>query len=207
MSTLSALLRAAGVTGTLSILSSLISGAEAQDTAARASALEIRVPSGSFIATGAQGDQLKSAHLTALQLSWLVRPHLAVTGTFAWARSRDLATSGHPKLDVFTSDLGVEARSAEWSVGRRVSLGTFAGFGAGARSYDYVKRNVAARNNLAAYAAVGGEVGAGRVALRIEARSYKSGFEPLAGAGKSDTRTDMVVMAAVRINRRSPESR
>lgn len=177
--------------------------AAAQETATHAGAWEIRVPSGSFIATGAQGDQLKDAHLTALQLSWVVRPHLAVTGTFAWARSRDLTIAGTPKIDVFTSDVGLEARSAEWSAGKHVSLSTFAGFGAGARSYDYVKLDASARTNIAGYAAAGGEIGVRRVALRIEARNYTTGFKPLVGAGTSDTRNDMVVMATVRINRRS----
>ncbi|HEX6315925.1 MAG TPA: hypothetical protein VFZ73_13735, partial [Gemmatimonadaceae bacterium] len=175
--------------------------------ASRARTWEIRVPSGSFITTGAQGNQLKNAHLTAIQLSRVIGPHLALTGTFTWARSRDLTTAGSPKLDVFTSDVGVEVRSREWAAGRRVSLSTFAGIGAGARSYDYVKLEAGARNNLAGYAGAGGEIGVGRVALRIEARNYTTGFKPLAGAGKSDTRNDMVVMAAVRFNRRSPETR
>jgi hypothetical protein len=198
---------AARTARTLAILSTITNAAAAQDLVSRGRTLEIRVPSGSFIATGAQGNQLKDTHLTALQLSWVVRPHLAVTGTFAWARSRDLATAGKPRLDVFTSDLGLEARSAEWSAGKHVSLSTFAGIGGGARSYDYVKRDARLTNNLAGYVAAGGELGVRRVALRIEARNYTTGFKPLVGAGKSETRHDMVVMAAVRINRRSPEAR
>jgi hypothetical protein len=202
-----AITRAARTAGILVILSSFINVAVAQETASRTATWEIRVPSGSFNPIGAQGHQLKDAHVTALQLSWVVRRHLAVTGTLAWARSRDLATLGHPKVDVFTSDLGFEARSSEWSAGKNVSLSTFAGFGAGVRSYDYVKLDASARNNIAGYAAAGGEFGVRRVALRIEARNYTSGFKPLVGVGKSDTRNDMVVMATVRINRRSPETR
>lgn len=203
----SAVTRAARNAGILVILSSLVNVAAAQGSVSRAATWEIRVPSGSFNAIGAQGRQLKDAHVTALQLSWVAHRHLAVTGTFAWARSRDLAALGNPKVDVFTSDLGLEARSTEWSAGRNVSLSTFAGFGAGARSYDYVKLDASARNNIAGYATVGGELGVRRVALRIEARNYTSGFKPLAGGGKSDTRNDMVVMATVRINRRSSETR
>ena len=199
--------RTAQTAAILAMLASAINDAAAQETISRARTLEVRVPSGSFNAIGAQSNQLKDAHLTALQLSWVVRPHFAVTGTFAWARSRDLATEGNPRLDVFTSDLGVEARSAEWSAGEHVSFGTFAGIGAGARSYDYVKLDGRARNNLAGYAAAGGELGVRRVAIRIEARNYTTGFKPLIGAGNSDTRNDMVVMAAVRINRRSSGTR
>lgn len=203
----SAVIRAASAAGTLALLASFTSVASAQDAASRGSTWELRIPSGSFIATGAQGDQLKNAHLTALQVSWLVRPQLAVTGTFAWARSRDLASNGAPKLDVFTSDLGVEARSRKWSAASRVTVSTFGGIGAGIRSYDYVKLDAGARNNLAGYASAGGEVGMGRAALRIEARNYTAGFKPLVGAGKSDTRNDTVIMAALRFNRRSPETR
>lgn len=200
-------IRAALTAGAVVILSSAASVAGAQEAEARAGTLEIRVPSGSFNAIGGQGNQLKDAHLTALQLSWVVRPHLAVTGTLGWARSRDLATVGSPKVDVFTSDLGLEARSREWNAGKNFSLSTFAGFGAGARSYNYVKLDEGARHNLAGYASAGGELGAGRVGLRIEARNYTTGFKPLAGAGKSDTRNDMVVVAAVRINRRTSGNR
>ena len=188
-------------------IASIANVAAAQETASRPGTWEIRVPSGSFIATGAQGKQLKDAHLTALQLSWVIRPHLAVTGTFGWTRSRDLLSEGSPKLDVFTTDLGVEARSVEWSAGKHVSLSTFAGLGAGARSYDYVKLDASARTNLAGYAAAGGEIGVRRLALRIEARNYTTGFKPLAGSGKADTRNDMVVMATVRINRRPSGTR
>ena len=197
-------IRTALAAGTVVTLSSV---AGAQEAESRPSALEIRVPSGSFNAIGAQGNQLRDAHLTALQLSWVVRPHLAVTATVGWARSRDLLSAGSPKVDVFTSDLGLEARSREWNAGRNFSLSTFAGFGAGARSYNYVKLDEGARHNLAGYASAGGELGAGRVALRIEARNYTTGFKPLAGAGTADTRNDMVVVAAVRINRRTSGNR
>ena len=70
-----------------------------------------------------------------------------------------------------------------------------------------MKLDASARNNIAGYAAAGGEFGVRRVALRIEARNYTTGFKPLAGAGKSDMRNDMVVMATIRFNRRSSETR
>lgn len=180
-----------------------ITNVAAAQEPARAGAWEIRVPTGSFIATGAQGNQLRDAHLTAFQLSRIVRQHFAVTGTFAWARSRDLTIAGTPKIDVFTFDAGFEARSAIWSAGKHVSLSTFTGLGAGARSYDYVKLDASAKTNIAGYAAAGGEIGVRRVALRLEARNYTSGFKPLIAAGMADTRNDMVVMATVRFSRRS----
>jgi hypothetical protein len=48
----------------------------------------------------------------------------------------------------------------------------------------------------------GGELGVGRVGLRVEVRNYVTGFKPLVGVGKIDTRNDVVLMASVRFNRR-----
>jgi len=175
--------------------------AAGQTSAPQASTWELRVTSGAFVPTGGQRNALKNAQVTAGQLSWVVRPSLAITGTFAWARSRDVASVNAPKLDVFTSDVGVEARSGEWLAGHAVTVRPFAGLGAGARSYNYRRLDVDATHNLAAYAAAGGELGIGRVGLRLEVRDYATGFKPLVGVGKSDTRNDVVVMAGLRFNR------
>jgi hypothetical protein len=163
---------------------------------------ELRITGGAFVPTGSQRNFLDDAQVTAAQLSWLVRPTLAVTGTFGWARSRDINGSEHPKLDVFTSDLGVEARLPEWFTGRKVTFSPFAGLGAGARSYNYRKLDMDATHNLAGYASVGGEVGMGRVGVRLEVRDYATGFKPLVGTGQSDVRNDVVMMLGLRFNRR-----
>jgi hypothetical protein len=176
--------------------------AAAQDPAAPSTRWEVRFPSGALIGTGAQRDQLKDAQASAVQVSWLVRPRLALTGTFIWARSRDLATASAPKLDVFTPDLGLEARTAQYLGNAPVSISGFAGLGAGARSYNYRKLNVAATHNVAGYAAVGAEARAGRVGLRVEARDYATGFKPLVGAGQAGTRNDVVIMAALTVEMR-----
>ena len=175
--------------------------ASAQMSAQQSKTWELRVSSGALVPTGTQRDVLKDAQMTAAQLSWVVTPSVAVTGTFGWARSRDVGSADRPKLDVFTSDLGVEARPVQWITGRAVTFSPFAGVGAGARSYNYRKLDVDATHNLAAYGAVGGELGMGRVGLRLEARNYATGFKPLVGVGKSDMRNDVVVMAAVSFNR------
>ena len=175
--------------------------ASAQMSAQQSKTWELRVSSGALVPTGTQRDVLKDAQMTAAQLSWVVTPSVAVTGTFGWARSRDVGSADRPKLDVFTSDLGVEARPVQWIAGRAVTFSPFAGVGAGARSYNYRKLDVDATHNLAAYGAVGGELDMGRVGLRLEARNYATGFKPLVGVGKSDMRNDVVVMAAVSFNR------
>jgi hypothetical protein len=192
------------VAGTLGMLFSLTRTAAAQTSvpsSPQAGAWELRFTSGALVPTGNQRNFLKDAQVTAAQLSWVVRPSLAITGTFGWARSRDIASVDTPKLDVFTSDLGVEARPALWFANRAVTFSPFAGLGAGARSYNYRKLDVDATNNLAGYGTVGGELGFRRVGLRLEARNYVTGFKPLVGGGKSDMRNDVVIMAGLRIKR------
>lgn len=195
MSIMSAVIAA----GSAALILSSATSAAAQAPAPRS--WEFRISSGAFVPTGNQRNFLKNAQMDAAQLSWVVRPSLAVTGTFGWARSRDLTSVDSPKLDVFTSDLGIEARGAEQFADRAVSFRPFAGFGAGARSYNYRNLNVDATNNLAGYATAGGELGIGRVGVRLEVRDYAAGFKPLMGAGKSDIRNDVVVMAGFRFNR------
>jgi hypothetical protein len=140
--------------------------------------------------------------MSAAQMSWVLRPSLAITGTLGWARSRDVSSAGSPKLDVFAYDVGVEARPATWFADRAVSFSPFAGLGAGGRSYNYRKLDVGATNNLASYGTVGGEFGVGRLGLRLEARDYVTGFKPLVGAGKSGSRNDVVLMVGLRFNRK-----
>lgn len=181
--------------------------AAAQETPSRSGAWELRIPGGALIGTGEQRHHLKDAQLTAVQVSRTLTPRLAVTGTFAWARSRDIAAGERPRLDVFTSDLGLEARSSSILETASTSLTTFAGLGAGARSYNYRSLDIDATSNLAGYVAAGAELGAGRFALRVEARDYATGFKPLVGGGRSSTRNDVVIMAALRFNRRAAESR
>lgn len=196
------LLRTAHVAGTtLALLLAPAYAASAQSPDTQGRHWEFRVTGGALIATGDQRNDVKDAQMSAAQLSWLVRPSLAITGTLGWARSRDLASVGRPKLDVFTSDLGVEARPRTWFADRAVSFAPFVGAGAGARSYNYRKLDVAATNNLAGYGAVGGELGVGRVGVRVEARDYVSGFEPLTGIGASGTRNDVVFMVGLRLDR------
>lgn len=168
---------------------------------------EFRLTSGALVPTGDQRNGLKDARADAVQVSWIVRPSLALTGTLGWARSRDLGSVDTPKLDVFTSDLGFEVRSAPWFADRAVTFSPFAGLGAGARSYNYRTREVDATYNIAGYAAAGGEIGVGRVGVRLEVRDYATGFKPLVGGGTAVTRNDVMIMVGVRFNRsRAPRN-
>ena len=197
------LMTAAALSATLASARTLSAQAATAPAASeRRPGWELLVPTGSMVPTGAQRSAIKRGNLTAAQLSYVVRPSLAVTATVGWARSRDLAAASDPKLDVFTYDLGAEARAPRWGASNAVTFMPFAGAGAGARSYNYRSLDVAARHNLAAYASAGGELGVRRVRLRLEARDYATGFRPLAGGGSADTRNDVVLMAGLRYVRR-----
>lgn len=171
--------------------------------APRPVAWELLLSSGALVPTGAQRDAIADAQLSTAQLSVVFASRLAVTTMFGWARSRDLATAGDPKLDVFTFDVGGELRGARREIGRGMSLMPFAGAGAGSRSYDYRKLEGDAAHNLAGYGAVGAELGVWRMRVRLEARDYVTGFRPLAGGGTSVTRNDAVVLVGLRFGRGS----
>jgi len=159
---------------------------------------ELLVSSGIVVPTGAQRAAVRQGKLTAAQLSYVVRPALALTAALGWARTRDIATVGDPKLDAFTYDVGAEVRAPRWIGSTAINFSPFAGVGAGGRSYNYRSLAVGATHNAAAYGSVGGELGVGRVRLRVEARDYVTGVKPLAGEGASRTGNDVAVMAGLR---------
>lgn len=175
---------------------------EGQTGPAQKPAWEFLVSSGTVVPTGARGDVIQRGRLTAAQLSYVVRPTLAVTAVLGWARSRDIVSDGDPKLDIFTYDFGAEARAPAWISGGRVTFSPFAGVGAGARSYDYRSLDARATHNVATYGSVGGEVGIGRIRIRLEARDYVTGFRPLDGEGSADLANDVVLMAGLRYTKR-----
>ena len=185
--------------GAAILLTATSRAAEAQ--AVPGTGWEFMVTSGTVVPTGAQRDAIRRGGLTAAQLTYAPSPSFALTSSLGWARSRDIATAGDPKLDVFTYDVGAEVRAHRLLERKRLSLTPFAGIGAGGRSYNYRSLDVDATHNAAAYASAGGELGLGRVRMRVEARNYVSGFKPLVGAGATDTRNDVAVTVGFRIVR------
>jgi hypothetical protein len=166
---------------------------------ARTPRWSILVPSGALVPTGAQRHTIKRGNLSAVQLAYIARPTFAITSTVGWARSRDIATAGDPKLDVFTYDIGAEVRAPQWLDGNGMTLSPFAGAGAGGRSYNYRKLDVDATHNVAGYTSAGADLGIRRVGVRLEARDYVAGFKPLTGAGAARTGNDVVVMVGLRL--------
>jgi len=175
-------------------------GAQVADTKADTSPRwSLTVPGGTIVPTGAQRHAIKRGDVTAIQLAYAPQAALAITSTFGWARSRDIATAGDPKLDVFTYDVGVEARASRWLQGNGMAFTPFAGAGAGGRSYNYRKLDVDATHNVGGYVSAGGDLRIRRVGLRLEARDYVTGFKPLQGSGAARTGNDVVVLAGVHL--------
>jgi len=190
----------AAVGSTLTATSSLSAqGTESEAAPRKPARWELVAPTGAILPTGSQRHAIKRGNLSAVQLAYLVRPGLAITSTLGWARSRDVATTGSPKLDVFTYDVGAELRARRWLAGKTMSVSPFAGVGAGGRSYNHRKLDVDATHNVAAYGSVGGDFGIRRVRVRLEARDYVTGFKPLIGGGEARTGNDVVLMAGLRL--------
>lgn len=175
-----------------------------QSATDRPSRWQFLVNSGILFPTGDQRDLFRRANLTAAQLTYVVRPGLAVTTIVGWARGRDRATVGEPKLDIFTYDVGAELRPARWMAGKTITFSPFVGLGAGGRSYHYHSLDVAAAHNLSAYVSAGGEIVHRRIGVRFELRDYVTGFKPLIGAGSSSARNDVVTMLGLRYIKRMP---
>ncbi len=161
-------------------------------------AWEVYVSGGWLMPTGAQRASIKTADLTAVVVSYVPRPSFAITGTFEWARSHDLAIAGQPKLDIYLGDVGAEVRAPQLSLGSTWKVAPFLGAGGGARSYNIPRLPTDPTTSLAVYCSAGGEFAIHRVHLRLEVRDYVSSFKPLAGSGKASTRNDVVIMLGLR---------
>lgn len=158
---------------------------------------EFLVTSGDLFPTGVQRDAITRAELTALQISYVVRPELVLTTSIGWARSNNIASASEPKLDIYSYDLGAELRPAHYQVGYGVTLSPFAGVGAGGRSFDSRDSGVDTTNPLVAYASAGGDFSVGRVHVRLEARDSVSDFN-----GQGEMRNDVTAMLGLRIDGR-----
>ena len=178
--------------------------AQKQSATEQKSKWEFLIASGTLIPAGAQRGAIKRANLTTAQLSYVVRPHIAINSTLGWARSRDVASAGTPKLDIFTYDLGAEARSSQWNAGHTITVSSFAGGGAGARSYNSRNNDSNAIHQFAPYVSVGGEFSfrpsVRRVHVRLEVRDYMTG---LFGQGTGGTRNDVVAMVGLRFTKQA----
>ncbi|MGC4083717.1 MAG: hypothetical protein QM736_16805 [Vicinamibacterales bacterium] len=182
----------------LAWLMTAVGSAHAQPSRAITPGFELLVPSGTVVPTGAQEDDMKRANLTAVQLSYGLRPDVVLTSTVGWARATPLRLGPDAKLDLFTYDAGVEYRLARRSGDRRINFKPFTGAGVGARTQSYRHVDVATTQNLVTYASVGGELGLSRVRVRLEVRDYLTWMTP-AGTSNTARRNDISVLAGLRL--------
>jgi hypothetical protein len=184
-----------GIAGAaLLALAPIASTLSAQATGA---AFEVRPFVGAFIPTGDQRDLLKDAVVVGGQASWRLVPALALTGTFAWSPSKDRLTAGNQTLDIYQYDIGAELRTPSAYDAGIVDFTPFVGLGLGGRTYSYRNLDVDSKTNFDGYGAIGGDIGFGPLALRIEGRDYVSQFKPLTGTGSTKTRNDIGLAAGV----------
>ena len=181
------------------LLSAAATPARAQEAAPR---WQFRIASGSLLPTGAQRDAVKRAPMIAAQLSRGITPAIAVVSTIGWARSRDLATLDAARLDIFSADLGLEATASTRQISKTFSFTPIIGLGSGMRYYHHRHLAADATTTLGGYVAAGGEVGIGRVGVRLEVRDYLTNFTPLIAGGRSTVRNDVMLLGALRLKRR-----
>jgi hypothetical protein len=165
--------------------------ADAPETGSR---WEFLIASGRFVPTGAQRKLVQPADMNAAQLAYALRPDLAITSTFGWARSRDLASQATPRLDVLVGDIGVEARQRSWALSKSMTFRPFVGAGGGARSYRRRDSDITSTYAAQAYVSAGGELSYGQLHLRLDARDYVSDFT------RGKARNDIVVMLGLRLS-------
>ena len=162
----------------------------------RSNGFELRPYAGAYIPTGDQRDLLKDAVLVGGQASYRILPQLAITGTVGWSPSKDRITPGDETIDLWQYDLGAELRAPSWRSWGTLDFTPFVGLGGGGRTYNYRDLDVDSKTNVAGYGVLGGELGFGRLGVRLEARDYVSRFKPFDG-GDAKTRNDVTVATGV----------
>jgi hypothetical protein len=193
------ILTALGLGGMLIATASASAQDQVFSTPGARGTFELRPYVGAYVPTGDQRDLLKDAVLVGAQTSWRILPQLAVTGTFGWSPSKDRVTAGDQTLDIYQYDVGAEGRAPSWFRGASWDFTPFVGLGIGGRTYNYRDLDVDSKTNVAGYGALGGELGFGRLGLRVEGRDYVSRFEPLTGTGDAKTRNDLTFAAGLTV--------
>lgn len=151
---------------------------------------------GAYLPTGNDRDFLKDGAVYGAQASWNALPSLAITATIGWGEVEEEASIVGQKLDAVRYDIGLETRSEGVRLGPIVP---FIGAGVGGRTYSYDDLDIDSQSNFVGYGALGIDVSAGIVGMRIETRDNVSRFKPLTGQGASETRNDVTLFAALAI--------
>lgn len=171
----------------------------------------IRPLVGSYFLTGDARNVFSSAALGGLQLSLAPTRRFAATVTFAVAPSTDRSAAPSRALDVVTLDVGAEWRLGGWQCDAGRLCAPFVGAGLGSLAYDYSDSSSGSTTYHDGYVALGGDIGFGVVAVRLEARDYLSRSSPPSNQSARQTTQNAVTIAlgvGFRLGRsESPEPR
>jgi hypothetical protein len=166
--------------------------------------VELRPFVGAYVPTARHADLLRSGALVGFQGAREVNHYLSVVGTVAWLPNEDQTASFDAAVDLYAYDLGAELGSSK-SLRTGAVLRPFLGLGLGGRSFGYRNREPQPQHELAAYAALGGQLRVTHVArrrldLRVEARGYMTGFKGLTGElARTQTRTDVTIATGLAV--------
>jgi hypothetical protein len=186
---------AAAVAAGAALLTLLVTGeAHSQDAPRR---LHMFTTVGAFVPTGANSHVLRGAPALGSQMTFALNPTVSLTGSFTRASSEEESAAADG-VDVYQYDIGAEAgkvvaRFGTWQ------LRSFVGAGFGGRSYNYKDISAPAEHTIAGYGAAGAQMQMGRLAFRLEARDYVSGYKGLSAGqyGSSETRNDVMLKSGV----------
>lgn len=155
---------------------------------------------GAYVPVGDQRDELSDAVAVGAIARVDLGKWVGIVGNFWWSPSDATIASVSSRtetLDLFQYDLGLEVRPFA-SVGDDWVFSPFLAAGAGGRSLSFRDLNLDAQTDLSGFAAVGGEFGFDKVAVRLEARGYLIDFNGYKGTlPESVTRGDLTFQAGL----------
>jgi hypothetical protein len=162
--------------GTLVVLGLVIASSTIQSQAPELKRLvTLRSVSGRYVPMGLQKRDFRSAPTHGIQAALELAPFLRLVGATSWTdgESRNIVMRGFPRMRLWQYDAGAEFLSQNVAMGP-VDVRPFVGIGAGARNYYYLDKGMTSIGYPAGYYALGAELQAGHLGLRVEGRTYLS---------------------------------
>jgi len=155
---------------------------------------EFRPFAGTYIPAGAQRGLLDRAMAVGAQAALEFGRGIHAVAGFSWIPTERRSSTDSHRVEMAQLDLGAEWLTAG-ARGWRIS--PLLGAGVGLRAYRNRDESGPSQANLAGYGAAGLELAGGRVALRLEGRSYLTAFRGLEGGEDTSLRNDATVFIAL----------
>lgn len=155
---------------------------------------ELRPFAGTYLPAGAHRQLLDRAMTVGAQAALEFGRGVHAVAGFSWIPTERRSSTEFQRVEMAQLDLGAEWLMAA-APGWRVS--PLVGAGVGLRAYRNRDESAPSQANLAGYGALGVELAGGRVALRVEGRSYLTAFRGLEGGERTSMRNDATVVVAL----------